>query len=122
MAESSELQHFIVAYIPSVWALELLLLLRADPARCWSPADLLKELRASTSLVNENLSHFERHGLALKEDVGWRFAPASPHLETLAAELAALYRERPMYTIGLIARPDPLRALADAFRIKRDET
>ena len=122
MAESSELQQFIVAYIPSVWALELLLLLRADPARLWSPTDLLKELRASTSLVDENLSHFERHGLALKEDVGWRFAPASPHLETLAAELAALYRERPMYTIGLIARPDPLRALADAFRIKRDET
>jgi len=122
VAESSELQQFIVAYIPSVWALELLLLLRADPARRWSPTDLLKELRASTSLVDENLSHFERHGLALKEDVGWRFAPASPHLETLAAELAALYRERPMYTIGLIARPDPLRALADAFRIKRDET
>jgi hypothetical protein len=122
VADETDIARFIRTYIPSVWALELLLLLRADPARRWSPAGLLKELRASTSLVDENLAHFYAHGLALKDDQGWHFAPANPHLEALAAELAALYRERPMYTIGLIARPDPLRALADAFRIKRDET
>ena len=122
MADEPQITQFIRAYIPSVWALELLLLLRADPAKAWSPAELLKELRASTSLVDENLTHFAHHGLALKDDAGWRFAPASQHLEALAAELAALYRERPMFTIGLIARPDPLQALANAFRIKRDET
>jgi hypothetical protein len=122
VTESFELQQFIEAYIPSVWALELLLLLRADPARRWSPAELLKELRASTSLVNKNLIHFERHGLALNDEAGWHFAPANAHLEALAEALAALYRERPMYTIGLIARPDPLQSLANAFRIKRDET
>ena len=122
MADDSDISRFVRAYIPSVWALELLLLLGTDPARRWSPAALLRELRASTSLVDENLAHFQAHGLALKDDAGWQFAPASPHLEMLAAELAALYRERPMYTIGLIARPDPLQALADAFRIKRDET
>jgi len=122
VADELEIIQFIRTYIPSVWALELLLLLRADPARRWSPAELLKELRASTSLVNENLTRFDRHGLALRDDQGWHFAPASPHLETLAAGLAALYRERPIYTIGLISRPDPLQALADAFRIKRDET
>ena len=122
MADEPQITQFIRAYIPSVWALELLLLLRADPAKAWSPAELLKELRASTSLVDENLAHFEHHGLALKDAAGWRFAPASQHLEALAAELAALYRERPMFTIGLIARPDPLQALANAFRIKRDET
>jgi hypothetical protein len=122
VADESEIKEFIHAYIPSVWALELLLALRADPARRWSPAELLKELRASTSLVDENLAHFERQGLALKDEAGWHFAAANPHLEALAGELAALYRERPMFTIGLIARPDPLRALAEAFRIKRDET
>jgi hypothetical protein len=122
VADESEIAQFIRTYIPSVWALELLLLLRADPARRWSPAELLKELRASTSLVDENLSRFHAQGLVLKDEQGWHFAPASPHLEMLAAQLAALYRERPMYTIGMISRPDPLRALADAFRIKRDET
>jgi len=122
VADESEITQFIRAYIPSVWALELLLLLRADPQRAWTPAELLKELRASTSLVDENLAHFQRHGLTLTDEAGWRFAPAAPRLEALAAELAALYRERPMHTISLIARPDPLQALADAFRIKRGET
>jgi hypothetical protein len=122
VADESEISQFIRAYIPSVWALELLLLLQADPARRWSPAELLKELRASTSLVDENLAHFRARDLVLKDDAGWHFAPASPHLEALAQALAALYRARPMFTIGLIARPDPLQALADAFRIKRDET
>lgn len=122
MADESEIAQFIRAHIPSVWALELLLLLQAAPARRWSPAELLKELRASTSLVDENLARFHAQGLALQDGTGWHFAPANAHLEALAAELAALYRERPMHTIGLIARPDPLRALADAFRIKRDET
>ena len=122
MADESEITEFIRAYVPSVWALELLLLLRADPQRRWSPTELLKELRASTSLVDENLARFERQGLAIRAEEGWHFAPASPHLEALAAALAELYRERPMHTISLIARPDPLRALADAFRLKRDET
>jgi hypothetical protein len=122
VVDDLEISQFIHACIPSVWALELLLLLRADPARRWSEADLIKELRASISLVDENLAHFERQGLALKDEAGWHFASASPHLESLAAELAALYRERPTHTIGLIARPHPVRALAEAFRIKRDET
>ena len=122
MADESEINQFVRAYIPSVWALELLILLRSDPERRWSAVELLKELRASTSLVDENLARFERQGLALQDARGWHFAPANPHLEALAGELAALYRERPMFTIGLIARPDPLQALADAFRIKRDPT
>ena len=122
MADGPDIAQFIRTSVPSVWALELLLLLRADPARRWSPAELLKELRASTSLVDENLARFYAQGLVLQDDAGWHFAPANPHLDSLAAELAALYRERPMYTIGLIARPDPLQSLANAFRIKRDET
>jgi hypothetical protein len=122
VADESEISQFIGAHIPSVWALELLLLLRSDRERRWSAAELLKELRASTSLVDENLARLKRQGLALKDEQGWYFAPASPRLEALTTEVAALYRERPMHTISLIARPDPLRALANAFRLKRDET
>src|SRR3569833_514070 len=122
MADEPEITALIRSQIPSAWALELLLLLQADPARRWSAAELLKELRASTSLVDKNLSRFEQQGLALKDEAGWHFAPANPHLEALVGDLAALYRERPMHTIGLISRPDPLISLANAFRIKRDET
>jgi hypothetical protein len=34
--------------------------------------------------------------------------------------LRIVYRDRPMHTIGLISRSDPVQSLAEAFRIKRD--
>jgi hypothetical protein len=121
LANEDDISQFVRAYIPSVWALEILLLLHADPQRRWLASELLKELRASTTLVNENLSRFERHGLALKDEAGWHFASANFWLRSMADRLSALYRERPMYTMGLIAREDPLHSLAEAFRIKRGE-
>jgi hypothetical protein len=113
LSDDPEIAQFICTYIPSVWALELLLLLRREPWRSWAPCDLVKD---------DNLCRFERHGLAVKEGEGWHYAPANPLLDRAAAQLGEIYRERPMYTIGLIARPDPLRAFSDAFRIKKDET
>lgn len=118
----SEVEEFIRAYVPSIWALELLLLLQRDPARSWTPSALVKELRASAGLVDDNLSRFERHGLILHSDQGWQFQPANAKLAELAAGLSALYRERPMHVMNMIARSDALRSLADAFRIKKDET
>lgn len=122
MAEQSEIAQFIRDYIPSVWALELLLLLHADPHRHWTNGELVRELRASTKVIAENLCRFERHGLALNNENGWCFAPANPMLAAMTARLAQLYKERPMSTISLIVRPDVLQSLADAFRIKRDDT
>ena len=122
MADDHNIAEFIRAYLPSVWALEMLLRLKAEPARLWTENQLVRELRASTNLVDENLSRFERQGLALKERAGWRYAAASPSLDALVGQLAQIYRDRPMYTIGLIARADPLQSLADAFRIRKDET
>jgi hypothetical protein len=121
MADDPDLVQFILAYIKSVWALELLLLLRSDPGRQWQPDALVRELRASTSLVQDNLSLFERCGLAVREGAVWRFAPASAHLAELTTRLAETYRERPMATIGLISRTSPVQSLADAFKLKKDE-
>jgi DNA-binding IclR family transcriptional regulator len=122
VSEHPEVAEFIHAYISSVWALELLLLLRRDPERAWTAAALVRELRASTSLVSDNLARLQQQGLALEGDDGWRFHPANPRLAALVTELSALYRERPMHVMSLIARSDSIRSLADAFRIRKDET
>lgn len=122
LADDHHIVEFIRAHLPSVWALELLLRLKAEPERIWTEAQLVRELRASTNLVNENLLRFERQGLALKDSEGWRYAPANPSLDGMVGKLAEIYQNRPMYTIGLIARTDPLHSLADAFRIRKDET
>jgi hypothetical protein len=102
----------------SVWAVETLLILRRDPARCWTAPELVAELRASTNLVAEITQRFERSGLAVRDDAGcWRYAPANPIIDDLAQRLEEAYRERPVRIINLIATPpDPIQGLADAFK------
>ena len=105
MAEDREIEEFIRLCIPSVWALELLLVLQRDPNRYWRPFQLVGELRASTKLVDDILTRFERQGLVLKDRKGWRFA-AGPNPARLAEKLGELYRRRPMHTIELIVGAD----------------
>ena len=110
-------------HLRSVWALELLLVLRRDSERCWTAAELVRELRASTGLVNDNLLLFERGGLAVRDEQGgFRYRPAAPALVALCDRLEAAYRERPVAIVNLIAAPrDPLQSLADAFRFRRGD-
>lgn len=115
-----ELPRFIRLHFRSVWALEILLFLRRDPERLWTVDEVVRELRASTSLVARNLQVLERAGLVVVEQPGLcRFAPASPLIAQLCDRLEEAYRERPVAIINLISAPvDQLRQLADAFRFK----
>ncbi|MGA0606460.1 hypothetical protein ACO2Q0_10710 [Phenylobacterium sp. VNQ135] len=123
MSDKPELAAFVREHMRSVWAVELLLLLKRDPDRRWAAADLVRELRASTPLVSDNLQRFERSGLAVREDGDlWRYAPALPMLDDLAGQLELAYRERPVSIINIIATPpDPVQGLADAFKFRGDK-
>lgn len=121
MSADVNLLSFVREHVPSVWALELLLLLRRDPDRCWSPGDLVRELRASQMLVADNLQRLERSGLVAPDEGCFRYAPAAPVLEELCAQLEASYRERPVAVINMIAKPSsPVQSLADAFKFRGD--
>ena len=120
MTQDEDISLFVRDHIPSVWALELFLLLRSTREKSWDASDLVRELRASAKLVRENLFRFERFGFVVNDEKGWRFAPANTWLDEMAAKLADAYRERPISTIGLIRRTDPLTSLADAFKLKGD--
>ncbi|MCR5878544.1 hypothetical protein [Phenylobacterium sp. J367] len=113
---------FVREHVRSVWALELLLLLKRDPTRCWQPAELVRELRASQALVHDNLVRFERGGLVRIDDTGcYGYAPAGSVLAELSERLEAAYRERPVAIINLIAKPsNPVQGLADAFKFRGD--
>lgn len=118
LSDDPELAAFAREHIRSVWAVELLLLLRRDAERSWAPEDLVRELRASNNLVRDNLLAFQRSGLAIEDEAArWRYAPAGAVLDHLATRLEAAYRERPVSIINLIASPpDPIQGLADAFK------
>jgi hypothetical protein len=122
VTQDEDLSQFVREHIASVWALELLLLLRSRRERCWNAADLVREMRSSPKVVDENLSRLQRFGLAVLGEKGWRFAPANAWLEVISNRLADAYRERPVSIIGMISHPDPVQSLAEAFKIKGDET
>lgn len=119
MVADVDLVAFIRRSIPSVWALDILLLVRRQPARSWSAGELVGELRASDAVVLGVLDGLQRDGLVVKgEDGRFRFAPAADLLEELTVALAEAYAERPVAVINAIVSTDAkLQLLADAFRL-----
>jgi len=115
---SADLSAFIESAVPSVWALELLLVLRRDARADWSVDGLVAELRANATLVGDCLGALQRAGLVIGEEAAFRYAPASPTLSKLCDDLEATYRERPVAVVNAIARrrSDPLKGFADSFR------
>jgi predicted transcriptional regulator len=107
--------------IRSVWALELLLLMRNQPTRAWSAEELVRELRANLPLIEHNLRQLVAGGLVVRDDGDFRYGPASPTLDEACASLERAYRERPVAIVNLIvgAATDNVQGFADAFRLKR---
>lgn len=116
-----DILSFIRGSIRSVWALELLLLLRAQPERSWSTGALISELRASAPLVTDTVTVLSAAGLIRPDAEGrYAYAPASPTIAALCDQLARLYRERPVRVVNaIVSSPsDKLQTFADAFRLK----
>ena len=114
---------FIRTCVRSVWALELLLLIKRQP-KAWNVAELSQELRANTSLVQGVLATFEAAGLVVPEGAdGYLFQPVSPALRACCDRLEQAYRERPVATVNLIvaSAAGTLQSFADAFRLKGDD-
>lgn len=120
MTGDRDVLSFIREHIRSVWALELLLKLKADPERCWTTSELVESMRASHALVDGNLDALMGAGLVVPDDDGcFRYQPAAPALAKLCDELAETYRVRPVTVIRWISAPaERLQSLADAFKFR----
>jgi hypothetical protein len=112
---------FIRSSIPSIWALELLLLLRRAAPGSLSREELVQHLRATPTLIDRLLARLSASGLIVQNQNGaFRFECANPDTATLCEALAVAAEERPIaLRDAIIASPnDKLRDLADAFRFK----
>ena len=109
--------------IRSVWALELLLLLRKDRGRAWAVDELVRELRSSEAVTLPCLDVLKSAGLVAGEAGRFRYAPASEELDAVSGELAKTYAARPMALAKAIMRTpnEKLTIFADAFKLKGDE-
>jgi len=119
MGSSDELATFIASSFRSVWALELLLLLKKEARPC-SSEELVSLLRASPSVVENAVDSLIAAGLAGSEGERARYMPVSPQVAALVEQTEQLYRSRPNRVRRLIIASSHkgLTAFSDAFRLK----
>ena len=116
-----ELLAFVRTSIPSIWALELLLLLRRAAPGSLTRDELVQHLRATPMLIDRLLAQFEAGRLIAKTETGAvRFECATPELESLCEALATAAEQRPIaLRDAIISMPsEKLRDFSDAFRFK----
>lgn len=117
--------------VRSVWALELLLLLRRDPERSWSAEALIRELRGSAVVVEEALASLTAAGLVIDSGGGgssgsggvYGYRPAAPVLDQWVQEIVDAYALRPSAVIRQIfsAPGSKVQIFADSFRFRNPE-
>jgi hypothetical protein len=116
-----DLLAFVRTSIPSIWALELLLLLRRAAPGSLSRDELVQHLRATPTLIDRLLEQFEASRLVSKTETGAvRFACSTPELAGLCEVLATAAEQRPIaLRDAIISMPsEKLRDFSEAFRFK----
>lgn len=118
---SDELFRFIGSSFRSVWALELLLLLKREP-RPWSRDELISTLRASELVVNKALDELVAAGLISLDGDGARYMPVSDDIAKNVKQVEKVYSARPDAVRRAIvsASASGATAFADAFRLRKD--
>lgn len=123
LVTSSEqnLLHFITSSFRSVWALELLLVLKREP-RTWARAELVTTMRASQLVVSKALDVLVAAGLASLEGDGARYMPVNGEVAENVERTERLYAARPDAVRRAIVSSSVggLTAFADAFRLRKD--
>ena len=120
-SSDQDLLQFITSSFRSVWALELLLVLKRDP-RIWHRPELVSTMRASELVISNALDSLIAAGLASLEGGGVRYMPVSQQVADQVERSVRLYAARPDAVRRAIvsASAGNLTAFADAFRLKKD--
>lgn len=118
---SDDLVRFIGSSFRSVWALEILLLLKRE-RRSVSSAEMVSTLRASDLVVSKALDGLVSAGLASLDDKGALYMPVNDELAGFVDKLEKTYASRPDAVRRAIvsASATGLTAFADAFRLRKD--
>ena len=122
---SPDVRRFVAESIGSVAQLELLLILRRDPAVEWTAESAGREMRFPADWVAAQLVAFHRTGLvgsSGREQRTYRYGPRAG-LGRIVDELAEMFSRRPTAVTSLIytRAADDARRFSDAFRLGRDD-
>ena len=111
---------FITASIPSVWALETLLLLKRSAPDRKRVDQIVSSLRSSELAITQGLNRLEQAGLITQSEGSYEYRPASGLLASLADEIVRLYAMKPVWLMNVIlnAKNENLQVFANSFRLK----
>lgn len=118
-----DLQEFLRRSIKSVWALELLLLMRKASEQSWSVGQLATELRASEAVVLGVLPELINDKLIAEVELGrFGYQPATEDLRNNVDKLDAIYRANPVTLVReILLAPNPkIQSFADAFKFRKE--
>ena len=121
MVREEDVLNFVASSIASIWALELLFLMRQD-RRAWTSPELMRQLRGSEAVIAQGLQRLHSAGLITEESSCYLYRPKSSEIDALVTELENLYRLKPVTVVSAIANAPQrkLQILSDAFRLKKD--
>jgi len=120
MVAEDEISLFLKSSIPTVWALELLLLLKRIAPAGRRLDELVGELRSSTTAISEALKRLHGAGLVIEETDIYSYRAASPMLDQLVTETEKLYATKPLWVMKTIAtaNTETLQIFANSFKLK----
>jgi len=120
-SSNDEILRFIASSFRSVWAFELLLVLKSE-RRPWSHDDLDSTMRASELVITKALSALEAAGLVTIAGDRAQYTPVSEEVAGLVEQSEELYSRRPDSVRRAIisAASADAAAFADAFRLRKD--
>lgn len=118
---SDDLLRFIGSSFRSVWALELILILKRE-RRVWARDELVSTMRASELVVSKAVDALVAAGLASVEGHGVTYMPINDAVAACVDELEKLYAVRPDAVRRAIvsASATGATAFAEAFKLRRD--
>ena len=121
MSSDEKTLKFIAASFPSVWALELLLVLKRE-ASPLTPDELVERLRASDLVVAKAVDALVAAGLASVDGDTAHYLPINRQVEASVDRVEQLYRIRPNAVRRAIvaASTSSATAFADAFKLRRE--
>jgi hypothetical protein len=118
----SDFVEMVESCLDSVWSVEMLLLVHAQPDRRWTTSELVTELRSSELVVAQSVRCLGGAGLLIDEGDGTvRYATVSPDLAAFVAMLDVEYRARPNQIRRIIIgrSNSKLTSFSDAFLLRK---
>lgn len=120
-----DVEDFVRVHLPSVEALETLLLLHARASAGLTAAEAARALGVDEAQADRCLARFVADGLARSDQASKRryaYQPSSLALDGSVAGLALAYARRRLPVLSLITdQPNPrIRSFASAFKLRED--